>query len=623
MASTYLIDPNNIFAHYFKDTQLAPYLFALSKRMQEGHVCLNLNELTFDKEFWKEFDGNQIIKDDFPENSSLVGKTSNDNRPFVLANNKLYQSRNYFYETKIIDTLKELVGEEMAEFESRKRALLQQSDFLKKLQSKDSNLATFSSEEKPDWQLVAAIQSTLNNVTIVTGGPGTGKTTTVAKILALLNKVDPKLKITMTAPTGKAAARMKESLQASFTDERNKQFDIEGKVNKLDAKTIHRLLGAVYQSPFFKHNKENPLDFDVVIVDEASMIGVGLFAKLLDALKPSSRLIILGDSEQLASVDSGSLFGDLCTGLKPNENKFSKEQLHFVNSFLAKDRQLGQEYKLKNANTFLDEHLIRLKKTYRYDQDTKMGQFTKAVIKGEAEKLENVLALNDESLILDQAYDEGLFNTFIKGYKEFIEEEDIKQALRKLNHCRVLCALRQGSQGVYRINTQIESLLKASFNRKKDDKGISYFNPSDGFYHNQPIMVTKNTPQIGLFNGDVGIVRKNAEGRLKAHFVNAKKEKNRKEFISINPAVIPEWETVFAITIHKSQGSEFDKVLVILPKNQENRILTRELLYTGITRAKEKAIIQSSLDLIKSTTEKAVNRVSGIQERILFTSNNQ
>lgn len=611
---------HNVFANYFNNESLAPYLFALSKRMQEGHVCLDLNQIPEEKEFWEEFDGEQAEKARFPKNDELIGADSKAKKTFVLAHDKLYINRNYFYETKIIEKLKGLVDAGKEQIENRKKALQQAHDFIQHLRSQDPNLASFSQDEKPDWQLVAAVQGVLNNLTIVTGGPGTGKTTTVAKILALLNKMEPHLNVALTAPTGKAAVRMKESLQNTVKDPRNKALELEQMVGALDPKTIHRLLGAIHQSPFFKHNADNPLDYDVVIVDEASMIGVGLFAKLLSALKPTTRLIILGDSEQLASVDSGSLFGDLCTGLKSNENHFEANHLDFINTFLAEDRQLNSDYTLSQHTTFLDEHLVRLQKTYRYDQDAKMGQFTKAVIQGQEDKLDDILQIPDDSLILDEEYNETTFNNFIKGYHAFIEEPDIKKALKELNNCRVLCAVRQGDQGIYKINSRIESQLKSHYNRKKDSNGNSYFQPTDGFYHNQPIMVTQNTPEINLFNGDVGIVRKDENGRLKAHFVNPKKETDGKELIVISPAAIPAWETVFAMTIHKSQGSEFNEVLVILPKKKEHRILTRELLYTGVTRAKKKAIIQSSLDLIKSTTQKAVNRVSGVQDRIQLSS---
>jgi exodeoxyribonuclease V alpha subunit len=612
--------PHRTFAHFFKEEKLAPYIFALSKKMQEGHVCLDLNQIPMNKEFWEEFEGRQIVHSEFPFNEELIGMDSEALKPFVLSDDKLYLNRNYFYETQIVEGLTQIVESEKGEFDERKGKLLQHKDFIEGLRSEDKNLPAFEVDEKPDWQLVAAIQGALNNLTLVTGGPGTGKTTTVAKILALINQMEKDLTIILTAPTGKAAMRMKESLLNTVNDERNENLQINDLVADLEAKTMHSLLGSIHQSPFFKHNQNNPLNYDVVVVDEASMIGVGLFAKLIQAMKPGARLIILGDAEQLAPVDAGSLFGDLCTGLKKNENQFKEKHLEFINNFLSKDRQLNDLYKLDQPNSFLDEHLVRLKKTYRYDQNSKMGQFTKAVIAGKVDELEGILSLEEESLVLDQDYDEKLFEQFVSKYKAYIEQPSIEEALINLNNCRVLCAVRQGDQGIYKINERIEGLLKSAFNGQKNTEGLFYFKPSDGFYHNQPIMVTQNTPAIGLKNGDVGIIREQ-EGRLKAFFPSTKDSNhdttiNSEKLKVVNPAIIPEWETVFAMTIHKSQGSEFNEVMVILPKQEENRLLTRELLYTGVTRAKEKATVQSSLGLVKKTANQGVDRGSGIQERI-------
>lgn len=614
--------PHHTFAHFFKQDDLAPYLFALSKKMQDGHICLDLNELPADEEFWKEFEGDYRKLEPLPQQSDLIASSSDEKKPFVVAHNKLYLNRDFFYETKVVEGLKKMVEAEVKEFENRKKELLTHKNFIEGLRSEDKNLAAFDADEKPDWQLVAAIQGTLNNLTIVTGGPGTGKTTTVAKILALLNQMKPGLAIALTAPTGKAAMRMKESLQSTVNKKGNSNLQINNLVADLEAKTIHRLLGSIYQSPFFKHNADNPLNYDVVVVDEASMIGVGLFSKLIQAMKPGARLIILGDAEQLAPVDAGSLFGDLCTGLKKNENQFKEKHLAFINTFLSKDRQLNDEYKIDQLNSFLDEHLVRLKKTYRFDQRSNMGQFTKAVIAGKADELKHILDLTDDTLVLDEDYDEKLFKEFVSKYKAYIEEPSIEEALKKLNDCRVLCAVRQGDQGIYKINERIEGILKTAFSKsKKNDEG-GYFEPRGGFYHNQPIMVTQNTPAIGLQNGDVGIIRLK-DGRLKAFFPTNKdetdkseKDKDTPKLKEVNPAVIPQWETVFAMTIHKSQGSEFNEVMVILPKQEENRLLTRELLYTAVTRAKEKALIQSSLEIVKQTTLQGVNRGSGIQERI-------
>ena len=615
MKSIQTSNPHRNFAYYFNEKPLAPYLFALSKKMSDGHICINIDNLHQEEEFWEEFEDSFDKTQSFPSDSTLI-RTSIEEKevtPFTLNNNRLYLSRNFYYETKIIEKLKELSNLDPELRKDRKTKLEGNAAFVKNLQSHDKNLKSFSEEEKPDWQLVASVQGMLNNITIVTGGPGTGKTTTVAKILALLNKTEDNLRVALTAPTGKAAVRMKESLLSTVKDRRNQELGIEELVNETTPSTIHRLLGASFESVFFKHNASNPLDYNVIIVDESSMIGVALFAKLLDAVKAGTRLILLGDSEQLASVDSGSLFGDLCKGVEKNENKFDDEQRVFLNNFLSDGRTLNDNYSIGKHVSFLDQHLVRLKKTYRYKQESNLGQFTKAVIRGESERLASILEKKDESLILDEDYDENRLKEFINGYSKYIEEEDTQIALKNINKLRVLCVVRQGDQGIYTLNRTIESTLKKKYKEKEE-----LFSPTDGFYHNQPIMVTRNMKSLHLFNGDVGIVRKDENKNLKAYFPASTNEDDvdGNGLIVINPALIPEWETVFAMTIHKSQGSEFDKVLVILPKVESHRLLTRELLYTGITRAKQKAIVQSSLELIKTTAQRFVDRVSGIQERI-------
>lgn len=612
--------PHKTFATYFDNPELEPFLFALSKRMAEGHVCLDLKSIPEDEEFWEEYGKAELGVLSKDKHSELIGDADeNRDKPFVLDKNRLYINRNYFYETVIVNKIKNLTESSKDNLENRKNELSEatvKSFIQDNLRSIDKDLKNFSEDEKPDWQLLAALQGFLNDFTIITGGPGTGKTTTVAKVLALLNKVHPGLKIALTAPTGKAAIRMKESLITTASDERNAGFGIKELVGNLKSTTIHRLLGSKHLSPFFKHNKANPLDFDVVIVDEASMIGVGLFAKLLSAIKGGARVVLLGDPDQLASVDSGSLFGDLCKSLGDNENKFSTEKLQFINDYVADDRSLGGAYTLTQKNNFLDEHLVRLKKTYRYDQKSKMGKFTKAVINGEVDSLVEIVNEPEtsldghpkSSLAVDTEYQSKTLNDFIlKAYQPYLEEPNNLAALTKLNNGRILAAVREGDEGIYALNKKAESVLKEK---------IKGFEPSLGFYHNQPIMVTKNNPNLRLNNGDVGIVRKNENGQLHAYFPNPEKSKEYpKDLIKVSPALLSDWETTFAMTIHKSQGSEFDEVLVVLPK-KTNKILTRELLYTGVTRAKKKAVIQSTLEMLKETTAKKVDRVSGIQERI-------
>ncbi|QOW09774.1 exodeoxyribonuclease V subunit alpha [Kaistella flava (ex Peng et al. 2021)] len=594
------------FASYFNDQLVEPFVYVLSKRMENGHICIPVNS-SIDEEL-KE--GGYLKQQSFKD-SSLVTSNETDLKPFVLFNDKFYLQRYFQYETTILNRLESL-AKSKGKFTERSEALRSQIDFIREEISPVEDLSSYSAEEKPDWQAVAAIQGVLNNLTIITGGPGTGKTTSVAKILALLKKTEgDQLKIALAAPTGKAAVRMKESLLASVIQ--YKGLNIEDVVNKTEPKTLHRLLGTNLNSPFFKHNSTNPLPYDVVIVDESSMISVAMFSKLLAAIGENTRIIILGDSEQLASVDAGSLFGDVCLSQKETENQFANENLKLINSLIQPDRVVS--YVLEKPDNFLNQHLVRLKKTYRFDQNSKMGRFTQAIIKGESGQLESIInSPDDDCLFVDYDYKTTFFENFLKKYKAYIEEVNIEQALIKLNNCRVLCANRESEQGIYKVNERIQSFLKREFANQ-----IGLFNPSGELYHNQLIMVTKNQPDLNLFNGDVGIVRRDDKNKLKVYFPqlqsNSVQDENKKYHV-VTPGFIEQWETVFAMTIHKSQGSEFKDVFVMLPKNQDNRILTRELLYTGITRAKERAYIQGTLEVIVATADRFVNRVSGIKERI-------
>jgi len=601
------------FASYFKEEQLKPFIHLLSKRMESGHVCIPIDE-SIDAAL---IECGYTGIDKTISLSNLVSSEESDpiKKPFIFYNNKFYLQRYFQYETTILKRLKDLTLVDDHLSQERKNAVESQNEFILSQISKKEDISNFSEIEKPDWQAVAAIQGVLNNLTIVTGGPGTGKTTTVAKILALLNKIGGEdLSVALAAPTGKAAVRMKESLMNSVTQ--FPDLDIKKLLAKTEAKTIHRLLGTKLNSPFFKHNKENPLPFDVVVIDEASMISVAMFAKLLDAIGLNTRLIILGDSDQLASVDAGSLFGDICTSQKETacENKFEQDHLTWLNKLLQSDRQLNMV--LEGKTSFLAEQLVRLKKTYRYNQDSRMGKFTQAVINGNSDKLESIINLEDDGMLsVDFEYDPKIFEEFILKYSAYIEEPIIEKALKKINNCRVLCAVKQSDQGVYKLNERIQAFLK---NKYKTTPKL--FNPNSEIYYNQLIIVTKNQPDLKLSNGDVGIVR-GEKDNLKVYFPpvlsdNSEDASISNNYLEINPGYIEQWEPVFAMTIHKSQGSEFDEVFVVLPKKGGDQLLTRELLYTGVTRAKNKAHIQSSLEVLKTTTQNCVKRTSGINDRI-------
>ncbi len=577
-------DVHRQFAAYFNSKELEPYLYLLSKRMREGHICIDLNDLNKD-EIQVEFPGFQIKKT-LLENHPLVsnGKTY---KPFVLDHDKLYMQRYYSYESDIIAQINAFIQSENATQEYYKTQLLKHKDFIFKLFNQ-------STSEQVNWQYIAILSAVLNQFTIITGGPGTGKTTTVAKILSLMYTLNPKFKVVLAAPTGKAANRLSESLrQVHFPD-----IFIQNAVQKIEPSTIHRLLGTQRDSIYFKHNANHPIPYDMIVIDEASMIDAALFSKLLDAVNPRSKLILLGDKDQLASVEAGSLFGDLCMAQK-KLNTFSPSRIEFFQHFMNHDLDLT--YFQENSKHILFEHVIVLKHSYRFSSDDGIGKISKAIIDNQTHDILSFFENSDANVRIDQDYSEQVFQTFVDGYHAYIEENEISLAFKKLNKLRVLCALREGSEGVVHINEIIEKYLQDKNWIRKDTE----------FYEHRPVMMTTNNYNLGLFNGDIGIVRKDNEGKLKVWFENSEGK-----LISFLPATIIEAETVFAMTIHKSQGSEFENVMVVLPKNNDSTLLSSELLYTAITRAKKSVIIQGSQTVIMDCANRRVQRGSGIIERL-------
>jgi exodeoxyribonuclease V alpha subunit len=331
---------------------------------------------------------------------------------------------------------------------------------------------------------------------------------------------------------------------------------------------------------FFRHNEKNRLPYDVLIIDECSMVDGAMMAKLLNAVDNKTKVYLLGDKDQLASVEAGSVFGDLCR---------------------TKDCELlTGKIEVKTVS-------------YRFDADKGIGKFSQEVISGTFSDLASYV--DDEQIKIDTTLSSDLFNQYAILYKEYIDEPDIKTALQKLNLVRFLCVTRENEHSVSQVNKQIQYYLS---------KQIPEFKPkTEGFYHNQPIIVTQNDYKLGIFNGDVGIIRrkKTNDGEvLMAYFEKTEKEskEDRKEsgVKEIQAGYLNHFETVFAMTIHKSQGSEFDNVVVILPEKQGEKLLTRELLYTGVTRAKTKVLIQTTEQVLLKCVERSVSRASGLEKRL-------
>ena len=539
---------------------------------------------------------------------SILVSSGQGNTPLVLDDNRLYLRRYWQYQQTMNSCIRQLLPPLR---DSLPKPLLDQLQTLFP-----------SSPETPDWQKIACVVALRSRFTIITGGPGTGKTTTLTKLLALLIKLtqyesnDAKtLNILLAAPTGKAAARVSESIGKALDN-----LDIEEGIKQRiprKASTLHRLLGSRHDSRCFIHNRHNPIVADIVIVDEASMIDLEMMAALLDALPTIAQLILLGDKDQLASVEAGSVMGDLCHGAEleaydeDTRSWISKYASEKLNPFCAKGSGINQQ-------------TIMLRYSHRFNKYSGIGQLAKQVNAGNALQAQSILnnISHYPDLIPEPRADylklrakphADAANSLLKKlvtintglsddgkpnhrqgygyYRDVILENRptdnaqyndwAKQVLDAFDAFQVLCVLRRGLWGVEGLNQRIEGWL---FPKQKP--GL--------WYEGRPVMITRNDYNLGLMNGDIGIALKDSAGKLRIAFPNDDPFADVK-IRWISPMRLPDVETAFVITVHKAQGSEFNHVVLVLPENR-SPVLTRELIYTGITRAKENFTLLESCE---------------------------
>ena len=561
----------------------------LLQKLEEGHICIDLEDESIQ---------NTFKKDNLSSHYQLVDVVNPENyqdQPFVLFKNKIYFNRYFKYENIILSKIEKLITSGKTELTERKKRL-------EELKQKISIIFNVENEGI-GWQLIGAISAYLNNFCIITGGPGTGKTTTVANLLALLFEDNKNLKVAVVAPTGKASARINESFK-SYQNDKIK-VEIVDKIKSIQALTIHRLLGGFRK---YRHNAENPLDIDLLIIDESSMIDAALMAKLFSALPEQSRLIMLGDRNQLSSVEAGSIFADLCLAGLDNGNQFSTDFIQSIDKLFAENKNL--QLKESSKSNLLRDCITELQISRRFDDQQGIGKFSKSVIVGNkieindyksADSKQFVKIISESNIKLENDSD---FLGLIGKISDYIQEPDIEKSIDKLNNFKVLCATREGKFGMNRINQLIEQMLGVKKGRSE-------------FYHKQPILITENNPELEIFNGDIGIIIEekdsNDNKRFIAYFmVNQKLKKVATMYLN-------NYETAFAMTIHKSQGSEYNSVFVLLPSDPNHPLMTRELLYTAVTRAKVACYVYGTEETINNTIEKRVKRVSGITSRIITT----
>jgi len=467
--------------------------------------------------------------------------------PLVIEQDRLYLHRYWSYENALANKIKNITTHTKQTVSDLETAL--------------DRYFTPTKDIEIDWQREAAKIAITQSFSIITGGPGTGKTTTVVKILALLQELTTRpLHIALAAPTGKAAMRLQESIGANKAT--LPSTDAIKELIPETVTTLHRLLGAKPPSPYFRHDAHNPLVHDLIVVDEASMVDLALMSKLLDALKPGTRLILLGDKDQLASVESGAVLTDLTTALPAHTLELQKSH-----RFSGTIKDLAIAVNQQQPNT-----------AWQYLHTT-----------------DETVALLKQDLISYIAEQQLPYLFLVKNNADFLD------IYRAFNRFQVLCSNNQGKNGVRDINYCVEQKL---FTQK-------HIHLSGLWYAGRPIMITQNNAALHLYNGDIGLCLpdKAQNNKLMVFFQNA--NGTVKKYL---PARLPNCETVFAMTIHKSQGSEFEDVLLVLPENI-NPVLTKELLYTGITRAKKTLKLAATKAVFTATVTQKIERVTGLIDK--------
>lgn len=454
-------------------------------------------------------------------------------------------------------------------------------------------------EDQPDWQKIAALVTLSKRLCIISGAPGTGKTTTVAKILGvLLELAHPcSLRIHLCTPTGKAAARLGAAL-AETTRQLDCPPSVASSLAALEPSTIHRLLRMQPAGKGFHHNASNPLPTDLVVVDEASMVDLVLMSRLVRAVPDAARLVILGDKDQLASVDAGAVFGDLCRDAARTPYSPPMQKALAAMTPVAIDPAPAAQH----PPSVLGDCLVVLRKNYRFDSQAGIGVAAQAINAGNAEQLKRALRQkHGQGLRWEQWRTHGDYHKLLaaiarSGYETYLASRDPEEALANFSQFMMLSALATGPFGVDRLNALAMEALQQG-------RLIGRNRP---WYAGRPVMITRNHYPLGLYNGDTGVAWPDSAGRLNVWF-----EGEGGDLRALHPLQLPPHQTVFAMTVHKSQGSEFDHVLLVLP-DRDTPILTRELLYTGCTRARRQLTLVAREDVLDLAVSRTIQRTSGL-----------
>lgn len=630
----------------------------VSHQLGHGHICLDLPSVLRDPDLALLMPPEGRISNEQPllpsqllltvsleswlaalDHSALLYKPEQGRsvKPLVRVQQRVYLYRYWQYESSVATGLVQRTDRQMPLAD----------DFSQRLNDLFAMPHSVAGTQQTDWQKVACAMAAQGQLTLITGGPGTGKTTTVVRLLALLQQsalqAGQALRIQLAAPTGKAAARLTESIGqqvASLPVTPEVQNSIPTEVT-----TLHRLLGSLPGTRHFRHNSNNPLVVDVLVIDEASMIDLEMMHNVLQALPKHARLILLGDKDQLASVEAGSVLGDLCADA---EYAYYSPDTQQNLEQLCNEKVYAEPWRVGNAEQHrLAQRTVMLRHSRRFGSESGIGQLARAVNQSEAQQawqllhsdvpdIQYLLLKQNNSAALNQlllnvsAHHSGALNS--AGYAYYLQvlqqqrpaadkpfadpswQQWAALVLQAFDQFRLLCALRKGEFGVAGLNERIATALQ--------QQGL--ISSAQGWYEGRPVLVTQNDYSLGLMNGDIGIAlllpnadasAENGEPQQVLRVVFARNDAQG-GVRYILPSRLTAVETVFAMTVHKSQGSEFVHTALILP-DRLNPVLTKELLYTGITRAKNKfTLIEGHSGIFTAAVQRKVERVSGLNQAI-------